>query len=62
MNLRIRNCFVVGRGISTPRKPNIFSQQAGQKNARERIPFIREGAKKIPVQAIYEDSGKTEKL
>ena len=61
MNQYMQRCFVPGRGISTPRKPNSLSRQVKRGNSREKIPFIREGARQIPVQAIYEDSVEPEK-
>lgn len=61
MNPYTRNCFVPGRGISTPRKPNSLSRRVKQGNNREKIPFIREGTRQIPTQAIYEDSVESKK-
>lgn len=61
MNPYMQRCLVPGRGISTPRKLNNPSQRAKRKNNREKIPFIREGARQIPVQPIYEDSEAVEK-
>lgn len=48
--------FVPGRGISTPQKPAPYPSCRRNGSSRERIPFVREGARAIPVQPIYEDA------
>lgn len=54
--LSCRRLFVPGRGISTPQKPAPAPSRCSKRARRERIPFIREGARAIPVQSMYEDA------
>ena len=54
--LSCRRLFVPGRGISTPQKPAPYPSRRSKGFPRERIPFVREGARAIPVQPIYENA------